>query len=134
MMRTVRISEAVWDQIAARGKFGESIDDVLRRVFGLEAENSAPEEAKATSRRQMNGRSKNKATNRMSANVDMNKLTVEFASGDRKEFQLPNRNDKLEIRNTRDKACEFAESVGATLGQINAVKKALTEAGYHISR
>ena len=34
-MRTIRISEKVWDEIAKRGKFGETPDDVLRRVFNL---------------------------------------------------------------------------------------------------
>ena len=34
-MRTIRISEEVWNEIAKRGKFGETPDDVLRRVFNL---------------------------------------------------------------------------------------------------
>ena len=34
-MKTVRISDEVWEEIAKRGKFGETEDDVLRRVFGI---------------------------------------------------------------------------------------------------
>ena len=32
-MRTIRISNEVWDEIAKKGKFGENEDDVLRRQF-----------------------------------------------------------------------------------------------------
>ena len=35
MMMTIEISQPVWDAIATRGKFGESVDDVLRREFDL---------------------------------------------------------------------------------------------------
>lgn len=31
--RTVRITHDVWDQIAKHGKFGETVSDVLRRIF-----------------------------------------------------------------------------------------------------
>ena len=35
-MRTIKVSENVWNEIAKRGKFGETEDDVLKRVFGLD--------------------------------------------------------------------------------------------------
>jgi hypothetical protein len=35
MSRQVTLSDVVWGEIATRGDFGESEDDVLRRVFGL---------------------------------------------------------------------------------------------------
>ncbi len=70
----------------------------------------------------------------MSADVSNGRLIVSFRSGDREEFGLPSKSDKLAIRAVRDKACEFAERNGATLGQVNAVKKALTEAEYYVSR
>ena len=38
------------------------------------------------------------------------------------------------IRKIRDEAVYFAKNNGATSGQINAVKKTLTEAGYHITK
>jgi len=34
-MRTIEISDEVWQAIADRGKFGETEEDVLRRVFRL---------------------------------------------------------------------------------------------------
>jgi len=42
-MRTVRISDEVWAKIAERGKFGETEDDVLRRVFKLPPAGAGPE-------------------------------------------------------------------------------------------
>ncbi len=132
-MRTVRISEEVWDEIAKRGKFGESVDDVLRRVFGL---TSALPDTKPdkTVRVPRHGTRRNKATNRMSSHVLRGLLIVEFASGHRREFKLPQVTDKQGIRSVRDEACAFAEDHEATLGQVNAVKKALTDAGYYVSR
>jgi len=35
-MRTLEVSNAVWDEIAKRGKFGETVDDVLRREFSID--------------------------------------------------------------------------------------------------
>jgi len=34
-MKTIRISDEVWAEIAKRGKFGETEDDVLQRIFGI---------------------------------------------------------------------------------------------------
>ena len=34
-MRHIKLSEEVWQKIAERGQFGETEDDVLRRVFDL---------------------------------------------------------------------------------------------------
>ena len=42
-MRTIRISDEVWDEIAKHGKFRENEGDVLRRVFGLKKEESSQE-------------------------------------------------------------------------------------------
>ena len=36
-MRTVRISDQVYDALAYSRKFGDSVDDVLRREFGIKA-------------------------------------------------------------------------------------------------
>jgi len=70
----------------------------------------------------------------MSSDVLSGKLIVEFASGHRREFKLPSKSDKQGIYSVRDEACPFAEEHEATLGQTNAVKKALTDAGYYVSR
>ena len=133
-MKTVRVSEDVWDEIAKRGKFGESVDDVLRRVFGIDPvpETEVSYEQRSDSPR--TSRRRNRATNRMSSHVSNGRLIVDFASGHRREFKTPDKSDKSGIRRVRDEACAFAEEHEATLGQVNAVKKALTDAGYYVSR
>jgi negative regulator of replication initiation len=125
-MKTIRISEAVYEQIAKRGVFGETPDDVLRRVFKLTPKTSTT----------MTGgrRSPRKATNRMSARVEAGKLSVSFQTGEAESWDLPAKNDTEGIRKVRDDATEFAEMCGATEGQVNAVKKALTDKKYYVSR
>jgi hypothetical protein len=70
----------------------------------------------------------------MSSFVNAGRLVVEFVGGERKEFHLGPREDKVRIRQTRDAAVGFARENGASLGQENAVKKALTDAGYHLTK
>lgn len=45
-MRVIRISEEVWQAIAERGKFGETPNKVLERVFGLEKPEAHKEKGK----------------------------------------------------------------------------------------
>ena len=77
---------------------------------------------------------KNKTKKKMSARVEDGHLLVEFADGQMERWKLPDRSDKEAIRRTRDFAVAFARDQEATLGQINAVKKALTEDGYHLTK
>ena len=58
---------------------------------------------------------------------------VQFADGAREQWRLPDRSDKAAIRRVRDAAVAFAHSHGATLGQLNAVKKKLTDEGYYLT-
>lgn len=131
-MRTIRISEEVWQAIAARGKFGETEDDVLRRVFELE-ESATKVGATGPGRR---GRGdKRYATKRMSSSVRHGQLIIEFEDGARQEWPLPNGEDKEGIRRVRDAAVRWALEQGASdPGQTNAVRKALTNDGYFVSR
>jgi len=122
-MRTIRISDEVWEAIAAKGKFGETEDDVLRRIFGIRGQL-----AERPPTRQL------RATNRMSAHIRDNTLAVKFAGGGTRDWELPTHTDKSSIRRVRDDAVDFAISHGATVGQRNAVMKTLTEAGYHVSK
>ena len=46
----------------------------------------------------------------------------------------PLKTDKPALVSVRTAAVAFAGEHGATLGQVNAVKKALTENGYHLMR
>ena len=77
---------------------------------------------------------KKKSKKKMSARVVGGHLSVKFADGQMERWKLPDRSDKEAIRSIRDFAVAFARDQEATLGQINAVKKALTEEGYHLTK
>lgn len=137
-MRSISISDPVWQAIAAKGRFGETEDDVLRRIFSLAA---AAEATKAPGSvlahanplpRNTGTRRRSFATNRMSSYISGNELRVSFASGESNAWPLPVQGDREGIRAVRDLAVEFAKRHGATLGQTNAVRKTLTDAGYHL--
>ena len=135
-MQTITISEPVWQAIASRGKFGETEDDVLRRVFNLPA-NSDPtgdHEAKQPTRQRASGPRRSLATDRMSAYLSGSQFHVSFVSGPSSTWPLPSKTDKAALRAMRDKAIAFATKNAATIGQVNAVKKALTDAGYHLTK
>jgi negative regulator of replication initiation len=130
-VRTIRITDEVWQAIAARGTFGETEDDVLRRFFELEE--PAMKRGIVTGHR---GRGdKRYATKRMSNPVSDGQLIVEFEDGARQQWSLPDKDDKEGIRRVRDTAVRWALEQGASdPGQKNAVRKALTNAGYYVSR
>ena len=135
---TITISEPVWQAIASRGKFGETEDDVLRRVFSLPPNSDLNEGQES---RQMRpgitprvARRRSFATNRMSCYLSDNQLHISFAAGAAKSWALPAKADKAALRTMREKAITFARENGATEGQVAAVKKSLTEAGYHLTR
>ena len=125
-MKTIRISDEVWAEIAKRGKFGETEDDVLRRIFsiaGLSLPLPKPKPPRIK-----------KAILRMSTFVKNGTLFVEFENGKKNQWGLPAKGDRERIRKVRDIAVEFAQQNSASFGQVNAVKKALTDAGYYVSR
>jgi negative regulator of replication initiation len=123
-MRTIRISEGVWNEIAKRGKFGETPDDVLRRVFSISP-------ATVSETRPHKTIPLERAKRRMSARVrDDGYLIVEFVGGPSNKWQLPPKGDKDGIRKVKKLAVEFAENNEASIGQVNAVIKAMTDAEY----
>ena len=131
-MRTVKISDAVWAAIAERGKFGETEDDVLRRVFDLPSRNAERPQMRSGRRGRGNRRY---ATKRMSARTEGGELLVEFEDGTANRWKLPHPSEKGDIKRLREEAVAFALEHGATdPGQTNAVRKALTDAGFHIAR
>ena len=132
-MHTIKVSDAVWSVIAGRGKFGETADDVLRRVFDLAPK---PETERPISGGRQGRGNLRYATKRMSARIANNLLVVEFTeNGPAKSWKLPDRSDKRAIRLIRKESVAFALEHGASNpGQANAVRKALTEGGYHISK
>ena len=70
----------------------------------------------------------------MSADVLGKTLHVTFQNGTSKKWTLPETTNKLEIRRIRDEAVNFAKKNGASYGQQQAVKKALTNAGYWLTK
>ena len=128
-MKTIRISEEVWNEIAQRGKFGETEDDVLRRVLSLN-KNIDRDNVRSSFQR-----SPNKTKLPMSSRItDAGKLVVDFHGGLRKEWELPSRANKDHLRKILNEALIFAEDNEATLGQKNAIRKTLTDAGYHLTK
>lgn len=139
-MRSIRISEEVWQAIASRGKFGETEDDVLRRVFELPP-NSMHAGVQSTtgigehrSPRVPSAPRRSFATQRMTSFISQDQLHIEFQGGASFSCKLPDRSNKAGIRTMLDKAIVFARDNGASIGQINAVRKTLTTEGYHLTK
>ena len=134
-MPTIRISNEVWSEIAKLGNFGETEEDVLRRVFKLEqAPQSTPTRATVLGTRQRFSKKPMHARVYQHAN-GRDYLLVDFKNGEARQWDLPDEPDEAEIRNVRDSAVRFALDNGATdPGQTNAVKKALTDAGYYLAK
>jgi len=137
-MRTIRISDEVWEEIAARGKFGETEDDVLKRVFGVDETKKSREDAgthrpigSISSRRFI--RSPRKAERRLSPRIIGSKFEVRFPDdGNYRTWDLPPKNDKDGIRKMLDEALAYGEQNGATDGQLKAIRKTLTDNGYYL--
>lgn len=135
-MRTIRISDEVWEEIAKRGKFSETEDDVLRRIFEIKGHI----EIRPTTHRQRRPRGRY-ATRRMHAGVHSvpgtprEQLLVSFEDGPEKRWDLPDKSKTEKIRKIRQEAVDFALENGASKpGQTNAVLKAVTDAGYYLTK
>src|SRR5689334_3397961 len=109
-MYAVKISEPVWQAIASRGKFGESVDDVLRRVFDLPPRTGAPENTEAPSGphgskgRHYSAPGPTFATERVSSHVSNGVLYVAFPGDRESSWKLPPKTDKTSLRQVRAKA------------------------------
>ena len=122
-MKTIRISDEVWKAFEKHGRFAETPDDFLRRAFGL-----------GRNKKRAGSTWKKVATNRMVARAENGELNIRFASGSSKRWALPSKDDKAGIRKVRGEALKFAAGAGASSGQLQAVMKALTEGGYHLTK
>src|SRR5947209_329343 len=112
-MKMIRVSHEVWGQIAARGKFGETEDMVLRRIFNI-SEKQAGTESSGVEPERLTGDGaertwkKRKAAVRMIQTVTSdNKLVLAFDTGQKGEWTLPSRDDVATIRKIRDEAVAF---------------------------
>jgi hypothetical protein len=139
-MHRIEISEEVWQAIAAHGKFGETEDDVLRRILKLPATTEQPRASSKANGGSANARRpsvlprRSFATQRMSSYTNNGQLHVSFAGGPERSWSLPGKNDKAALLAMREKAVAFVRENKATLGQVNALKKTLTDAGYYLTR
>lgn len=138
-MRMIKISEEVWQAIAQRGKFGETEDDVLKRVFELPVESIGEDVITKnrdfiTQNKVSFTRRRSLASQRMTSYIARDQLHIEFQDGASSHWSLPNKKDKVGIRAILDKALGFAREHEASLGQINAVRKTLTNEGYHLTK
>ena len=145
-MRTIRISDEVWDEIAKRGRFRETEEDVLRRVFGLKGVGETeppvdvlkptiginlPRKRGYVTRQFIRGPRKAKRV--LSPRVLGNILEVRFPEdGTFRSWDLPPKNDKEGIRRVLNEALDFGEKHDATDGQLKSIRKVLTENGYHL--
>ena len=133
-MQDIRISQEVWDAIAERGKFRETEDDVLRRVLGVPPAGAQERGRLAGGRRKGRGNIRY-ATKRMPSRLEGDHLVVEFSDGKAGRWKLPDRKDKEGIKRLRETARAFVVSNGGTdPGQVNAVYKTLTDAGYFLHK
>lgn len=62
------------------------------------------------------------------------RITFAFDDGPSSEWALPAKADKDGIGKVRSEAIAWGKKVGATDGQVDAIKKALTSAGYHLRK
>lgn len=125
-MRTIKISDEVWDVLAKDGKFGETADDVLRRLLKVDHINNGPPiKPRAWKER--------RATVRMTQNnCRNNELVLRFENGATFRQPLPPKHKTSEIRRLRDAAVAFVKQHGGTTGQEHAAIRALTSNGYHV--
>lgn len=132
-MRTIKISDAVWEVIEKNGKFRETEDDVLRRLLKL------PDGRSGTSSTSGQPRAwkERRATVRMTQTViEENRkhfLMLRFDSGETGKWTLPPKDDTSAIRKVRDEAMQFVKRSGGTKGQEHAAIRALTSRGYYVT-
>jgi hypothetical protein len=130
MFRTIRISEAIWELMEKNGRFGESADAVLRRLLDL----PPASKARSGSTHGMAHTRPGHATNRLERRVGDGVLELSFASGESKRWPLPSPEEKAAIREVLRSATNWAKEHDASLGQVNAIRKSLTDNGYHLTK
>ncbi len=133
-MRRENIDDDVWTHVAERyGKFGDKWCDALRRGLGLSAPKKAP--AKARSAEPERGGRSRIAETRLERKTTDKEIAFRFGDGAWKSWKLPtDKENTQEVRRIREEALEFGRANGATDGQLNAIGKAFSDAGYYLNR
>ena len=128
-MKTIRISEEVWQDISKKGVFGKTPDIVLRREFGIDQTSNNLDNASYGQSASPNTIHRNTSFNRR---FEDGYYIVEASNGAKFNEALPEKWDKDEILRLTENVRQFTKAQGGTIGEINASSKKLTEAGYHI--
>ena len=139
-MATITVSNLVREAITELTKDGVTEDDVLRQLLKLPPNPSGnwtrptPSGTIPSQQRASYAPRRSFATKRMTSYIRGKQLHVSFEGGESREWQLPAPENKAALRSVREQAVKFAREQGGTLGQVNAVKKTLTDTGYHLTR
>jgi len=127
------------NDIAKRGNFGEKKNDDPMRMFELPASSVTRNET-MKERKKISTPSRAKyirqpfARQKMTPYISRNQFHIEFQDGGSRSWTLPDPKDKAGIREILYKAIAFAKEHRASRGQINAVRKKLTDEGYHLTK
>lgn len=126
------IDDDVWKHVAQNyGKFGDRWCDALRRGLGLPAPRK-PSAAARSAEPKPAGRNRIAET-RLDRKITDKEVAFRFGDALWKTWKLPaDKKDKQEIRRIREEALDFGRANGATDGQLNAIAKAFSDAGYYL--
>jgi negative regulator of replication initiation len=119
-MRTIRISEDVWQALVRRGKTGDSMNDILRRVLKIDKSHGGKQAATVKD-----------SSRRMRVRVIDDVLIISFDGGPSKDWQMPLRRDGAGIRKVLQSAAKFAEKQGASRAQVKRIEDTVEQAGYY---
>lgn len=112
MSKKIAISDEVWDEIASRGRFGETEDTVLRRVFDLPLRPGQPQSAPGQSRE---SGAKANAWGRETADKLAEQLGAKKINPNANEYQLDDQ--KVTIRCARS----TTNTVGVTYKMLERI-------------
>jgi hypothetical protein len=133
-MKRENIDDDVWGHVAQKyGKFGDRWCDALRRGLGIPIPRKTP--AKAQSPGSEGGGRNRFAEIRLDRKTTDEEIAFRFGDGPWKTWKLPiDKVNTQEVRRIREEALDFGRANGATDGQLNAIGKAFSDAGYYLNR
>lgn len=93
-----------------------------------------PPDAAAQNAGSKPGRQNRIAERRLSRQITDKEVSFRFDNDTWKTWKLPaNKEDKQEVRRIREEALDFGRANGATPGQLNAIGKMFSDAGYYLN-
>ena len=133
-MKRENIDDDVWQYVADEyGRFGDRWCDALRRGLGIPLP-AQPATRARIARANGDGR-RRLAEVRLDRRTRDREIAFRFGNGPWKTWTLPtDRENTIEVRRIRDEAVDYGRANGATEGQLNAIRKAFSDAGYYLAR